>query len=346
MPRPPPSPRGEPPAGGRPAPLSPSKAPPFAVAPSSSTGAGGGSVETKGKREKRVRSAARKRGSRGQGGKIKQKQKEKAKELAKKHAIAAVHASLHPARAAPVPGLPSAAMQSSSMPMQPVGMMPPVPMHLSMPSPMTPQSPPKKRKRERKNKHWKPWSEQTWEERLERQKFEERRAAEKEAQQSLPLSKSKKKKRRNEFEMPRAPRNTTQALMHTHGESNDGHQRRDEIGPSAMPSMQGLLSRQSIAHRQWRDDNESSDSDDDDNGKPSLGAAHQMTNGTSAERPHSPHSPQSPMSPVSPPGTPGEAIAALREEQKDRRIQELEAQNQTLLDRLAAFEGATKPPVN
>jgi len=301
-----------------------------------------------------VRSNVRKRGSRGQGGKLKQKEKEKAKDLAKK---LSTPAALNAATVAPVPTFNqpvqthpvNSTIYSASMPMQPVGMMPHLPMHLTMPNPLTPQSPPQKRKRERKKKHWKPWSEQTWEERLEREKFEERRAADKEAQESLPLSKSKKKKRRNEFEMPRAPRNTTQALMHTQ-ENNDGNQNRDETGPSSMPSMEGLLSRQSMAHRQWRDENESSDSDDEDNnlGIGSAAAAANgvsRTNGTAAGQPELPHSPQSPMIPVSLPGTPGEAISALREDQKDRRIQELEAQNKSLLQRLDDLQAASKPAV-
>ena len=123
-----------------------------------------------------MRSASRKRGSRGQGGKLRHKEQDVAK---KKQAAAKA-----PAPPVPIfpPSLPMQPAQSAAPPVQPVGMMP-----AHMRGPMTPQTPPVKRKRERKNRVWKPWSEQTWEERLEREKYQERRAAEREAQETLPL---------------------------------------------------------------------------------------------------------------------------------------------------------------
>ena len=158
-----------PPASPRGAPPSPAGPPPSLSGASSST--------AKGKREKRVRSASRKRGSRGMGGKLRQKE---GKEAPKKKGQAAK---------APVPPVPlflpnppPQPAQAAGPPAQPVGMLP-----THMRGPMTPQTPPVKRKRERKHKYWKPWSEQTWEERLEREKYQERKAAEREAQQSLPL---------------------------------------------------------------------------------------------------------------------------------------------------------------
>lgn len=120
----------------------------------------------------------------------------------------------------------------------------------------------------------------------------------------------------------------------------------DGIGPSSMPSMEGLLSRQTIAHRQWKDDNESSDSENDDStqAQSSKGAAATQD----SARPPSPASPGSP--PKSPPGTPGAALAALKAssaappplvlsaEDKDRRIRDLETENQSLRARIAALE--------
>jgi hypothetical protein len=122
----------------------------------------------------------------------------------------------------------------------------------------------------------------------------------------------------------------------------------DGIGPSSMPSMEGLLSRQSIAHRQWKDDNESSDSENDD----STQAQPSKVAGVMQEsaRPVSPASPGSP--PKSPPGTPGAALAALKAssvappplvlsaEDKDRRIRDLETENQSLRARIAILERA------
>ena len=288
------------------------------------------SAESKGgKREKRVRSATRKRGARGQGG----KQKHKAKEVAKKQALAATRAGVSEIQsvAAPLPtnihpNPLSHAIQSAMVPFQPVGMLP-------TGEPMTPQSPPKKRKRERKNRNWKPWSEQTWEERLERERYQERRAAAKEAQESLPLSKKKKKRARNEFEMPRAPRNTTQALMH----ADSSHQNGD-AEPSSMPSMEGLLSRQAIANRKWaKDMNESSDSSDE------AEMGHSRSNGAATHR--SP-SPQSPLSPRSSRGSPEselariKAAAAAEVDEKDRRIVQLEEHNLKCLPQYA-----TIPPI-
>jgi hypothetical protein len=277
-----------------------------------------------GKREKRVRSATRKRGSRGQGG----KQKHKAKEVARKQALAATRAGVSEVQsvAAPLPtnihpNPVSNAIQSAMVPFQPVGMLP-------NGEPMTPQSPPKKRKRERKNRNWKPWSEQTWEERLERERYQERRAAAKEAQESLPLSKKKKKKARNEFAMPRAPRNTTQALMH----ADSSHQNGD-AEPSSMPSMEGLLSRQAIANRQWaKDMNESSDSSDEEQRGHSS-----RSNGAAAER--TPH--RSPLSPRSSLGSPESELARIKAaaeaDEKDRRIVQLEEHNLKCLPQYATI---------
>jgi hypothetical protein len=165
-------------------------------------------------------------------------------------------------------------------------------------------------------------------------------------------SKSKKKKRRNELQVPRAPRNTTQALMDMDsmaGAAQDG------MGPSSMPSMEGLLSRQSIAHRQWKDENESSDSDSDTEERTSAQSAGNRSAAQNPPRPHSPPSPHSPGSPASPPrsppGTPGTALAALKaassaapppltldDEDKDKRLRELEAENASLRARVAALE--------
>ena len=349
---PPPSPRGAPPqspAGGG------------ARPPAAQSGASFSSG--KGKREKRVRSATRKRGARGQGGKAKPKKKVETKKPPPPAAAVQPAAAVRPAAASatplPLPGALPSANVSMGAPVQPAGAM-----QLGAPGvPMTPQSPPKKRKRERKNRHpghWKPWSEQTWEERLEREKYQERRAAEREAQQAMPLSKSQKKKRRNEFVIPRAPRNTTQALMHGGVAMPDGGQNGD-LAPSPMPSMQGLLSRSSFAHQENRCESESSDSDSDDGADDGGTGAGGRSNGVrtngvakAAVRPPRPPSP-----PPSQPGTPGSPLrhagagadaamgvdmAALLDE-KDQRIRELEAQNQRLCARLEALEARVSAQV-
>ena len=287
-----------------------------------------------------MRSATRKRGARGQGGKAKSKKK-----VTKNPVAVVMRPSVLPA--APLLVLPAALLSSHaaiSAPTQPAGLM-----HLGVEMAMTPQSPPKKRKRERKNRHWKPWSEQTWEERLEREKYQERRAAEREAQEAMPLSKNEKKKRKrnNEFVIPRAPRNTTQALMHVNPTMSEDGQHGD-LAPSPMTSMQGLLSRSSFAHQEDRGESESSDSDENDAGPRVV----RRTNGVAkaAERPPSPQSPHSP------PGTPGSPLrqagagveAAMGEdvsvmlEEKDQRIRELEAQNESLRARLEALENNMK----
>jgi hypothetical protein len=119
-----------------------------------------------------------------------------------------------------------------------------------------------KRTRVRKNRNWKPYSQQTWEERLEREQAEERKAAERNKQSAGNGSSSKRAKRRrtDELEMPKAPRNTTQNLLHTseyYGEDFDVNQRQ-------MPSLQGLLSRETIRLKFLRDENSRPTSDDED----------------------------------------------------------------------------------
>lgn len=296
------------------------------------------SADSKGKREKRVRSATRKRGSRGQGGKA----KHKSKEAAKKKMLAGARPAISPA--APTimsfqSNMPPLSMQPVGMPMQPLGVLPSF-----VPLPTTPQSPPKKRKRERKNRNWKPWSEQTWEERLEREKYQERKAAQRAAQESLPLSKNKKKKHKHEFVMPRAPRNTTQALMNGHGGavSDTQYNQNGNMEPTSMPSMEGLLSRQSIADRQWaRDDNESSDSEDDPSASRPRTPTHPHANGAAAACPPSHPCSRSAMSLPSPPNCSemdAMKTAAASAHEKDRRIRELETQNELLRARLAAVE--------
>ncbi len=119
-----------------------------------------------------------------------------------------------------------------------------------------------KRVRSRKNRNWKPYSQQTWEERLERELAEERKAA---AQGKLvgglnsSTSKRAKRKRSNEIEIPKAPRNTTQNLLHTtdYGEDLDVNHRQ-------MPSLQGLLSRETIRLKFLGGDNSRPSSDDED----------------------------------------------------------------------------------
>ena len=303
------------------------------------------SVESKGKREKRVRSATRKRGARGQGGK--QRKKMKLEEAKKSRGVA-----LSAAAATACPVLPrqqhelapAEATAQPGMPAQPVGMMP-GPTHAG--SPMTPLSPPLKRKRERKSRTWKPWSEQTWEERLRREKYQERRAAEREAEQVLPLSKSKRKKRRREIELPKAPRNTTQALIIQHMESVPGGGAESEgvfndmNGASSMPSMQGLFSREALAHRQWRDERDSSDSENSDD----LGQEHTSTKSSKAEEPgRTQLCTTRSRSPEALPGTPGEGPGGQNLDSsdvvdgKDARIRELEAHNRHLLARVAVLE--------
>ncbi len=121
-----------------------------------------------------------------------------------------------------------------------------------------------KRVRSRKNRNWKPYSQQTWEERLERELAEERKAA---AQGKFvgglnsSTSKRAKRKRSNDIEMPKAPRNTTQNLLHTtdYGEDLDVNHRQ-------MPSLQGLLSRETIRLKFLGGDNSRPSSDDEDQG--------------------------------------------------------------------------------
>jgi hypothetical protein len=119
-----------------------------------------------------------------------------------------------------------------------------------------------KRVRSRKNRNWKPYSQQTWEERLERELAEERKATEQgKVVGGLNSSTSKraKRKRTNDMEMPKAPRNTTQNLLHTtdYGEDLDVNHRQ-------MPSLQGLLSRETIRLKFLGDDNSRPSSDDED----------------------------------------------------------------------------------
>ena len=120
-----------------------------------------------------------------------------------------------------------------------------------------------KRARVRKNRSWKPYSQQTWEERLEREQAEERKAAEKNKQSgSVHNSSSKRAKRRktNEFEMPKAPRNTTQNLLHT----TDYYSEDFDVNQRQMPSLQGLLSRETIRLKFLGDENSRPTSDDED----------------------------------------------------------------------------------
>jgi hypothetical protein len=165
----------------------------------------------------------------------------------------------------------------------------------------------------------------------------------------MPLSKNEKKKRKrnNEFVIPRAPRNTTQALIHVNPAMPEGGQHGD-LAPSPMTSMQGLLSRSSFAHQEDRGESESSDSNDNDDGPRAV----RRTNGVAkaAERPPSPQSPHIPPGTLGSPlrqagagveAAMGAVVSAILEE-KDQRIRELEAQNETLRARLEALEDRVK----
>jgi hypothetical protein len=121
-----------------------------------------------------------------------------------------------------------------------------------------------------------------------------------------------------------------------------------DLAPSPMTSMQGLLSRSSFAHQEDRGESESSDSNDNDDGPRAV----RRTNGVAkaAERPPSPQSPHIPPGTLGSPlrqagagveAAMGAVVSAILEE-KDQRIRELEAQNETLRARLEALEDRVK----
>lgn len=252
---------------------------------------GGGKPE----RSKRVRSQVRKRGGRGKG---------KGKKGGQPNGAAENHSSI------------SRVLTSNGHSAQPDG------------EEGTPSGQKRKRSRERKNRQWKPWSEQTWQERLARENFEEERAAALEAaQQSKPDSpshKKKKKKRNNEYvDIPRAPRNPTQNLIPDEPEEEEGG-RMDQ--PSSVPSMQGLLSRKMVSFTESRGEGDSSDDDDD--------VAHPMS-------PHFDTDDDAP-SPACLPEAQEKECNGLHEDERDKKLRELEDENKALRDRLAELERAQR----
>lgn len=186
----------------------------------------------------------------------------------------------------------------------------------------------KRRPRERKNSKWKPFSEMTWQEKLEREEFESKRAEARDAEVVEPASRSKraKKKKRGIIEMPRAPRNTTQGIIEQRA-GEEGERSETAVDGSRIASMQGLITRNLL------DESSDEDSDSDDDDKDSAHGAGKM---------------DSPGGNCSSVTSPCEAFSAHNGhtdlDEKDRRIRELEAQNASLQERVRALEATRAAP--
>ena len=213
----------------------------------------------------------------------------------------------------------------------------------SNPSPAqpTPQQP--KRARIRKNRNWKPYSQQTWEERLEREHAEERKALEKSQRITgvhSSSSKRSKRKRSNDIEIPKAPRNTTQNLFHT----NDYYGEEFDMNQRQMPSLQGLLSRETIRLKFLRDENSRATSDDENPVSGANGEARgEDDNGPQMNSPaySSVGSVGSPCADLSPEH---HSVAALsvsgmsRDLERDEMVQRLTEENRRLRCRVETLE--------
>ena len=182
----------------------------------------------------------------------------------------------------------------------------------------------KRRPRERKNRKWKPFSEMTWQEKLEREEYEAKRAEKRDVEVLDPPSRSKRarKKRRGIIDIPRAPRNTTQGLIDQRaGRQEEQLEDRDFEGGSRMTSMQGLIHRGILAE-------ESSDDEFD---------SERDSSGHSVGKNGSPGGSCSPVTPL--PGDLGAGVAGQEEQDdRDRRIRDLEAENSLLRARIRTLE--------
>lgn len=97
--------------------------------------------------------------------------------------------------------------------------------------------------------------------RLEKERDEERKAEEAAAAQEATMSKRKKRKRGKEFEVPRAPRNTTQNLLHTDSDLYDDDVQ-NVTAQAPTSTMFGLLSRETMGLKNVNED--SSDSSEEE----------------------------------------------------------------------------------
>ena len=126
---------------------------------------------------------------------------------------------------------------------------------------VTMENPKPKRRRERKNRKWKPYSAMTWQEKLEQEKKESIKAEQMDNPFDAPSSRRKKRKKSTEINMPRAPRNTTQSLIHADSTEYE-RASLDLERRVVIPSMQGILSREILKNGRNSDSHEDSSDDD------------------------------------------------------------------------------------
>ena len=191
----------------------------------------------------------------------------------------------------------------------------------------------KRRPRERKtNSNWKPFSEMTWQEKLEREEFESKRAEARDVEVVVPPSRGQraKKKKRGIMDMPRAPRNTTQGLIAQQA-GEEGEWSETAVESSRIASMQGLINRDLLAGSSDDDD----DDDDEDDDESTHGAGKMDSLGGSSVT--SPCEADGVLSPCAHNGHTGP-------DEKDRRIRELETQNSSLQERVRALEAKGAAP--
>eukprot|EP00960_Hanusia_phi_P069091 767000-Hanusia_phi.AAC.2 len=118
-----------------------------------------------------------------------------------------------------------------------------------------------KRRRERKNRKWKPYSAMTWQEKLEQEKKESIKAELTDNPFDVPAGRRKRRRKSTEINMPRAPRNTTQSLIHA--DSTDYERSTLDLERRVIiPSMQGILSRETLKNGRNFDSHEESSDDD------------------------------------------------------------------------------------
>jgi hypothetical protein len=120
---------------------------------------------------------------------------------------------------------------------------------------------------------------------LEQEREDDRKAA-LAATLEAPGSKRKKRKRTKEIVIPRAPRNTTQSLLHTDADADPGA---ESANPATVSSMQGLFSRETLRMAVENSDASSSDEDGSDRESKRFNAGGELAF-TYAASPYSPHS--------------------------------------------------------
>ncbi len=163
--------------------------------------------------------------------------------------------------------------------------------------------------------------------RLEQERQDDRKAA-LAASLEAPGSKRKKRKRAKELVIPRAPRNTTQSLLHADADGDPGA---ENANTTSISSMQGLFSRETLRMAVQSCDESSSDEDGSDreskrfNGGGDLAFAY-------AGSPFSAHSEDSDENPHSDDADVG------TDHGSDSYVAQLQEENKALKERIARLE--------